>query len=191
MQTGKDEATVIGKFYVNNKRILKAIKSVSNNPDIEEDILVQRSIDKNGRSRCRLNDVPITVSLLKDVGDLLVNIHGQHEHEALLQGINQIYILDDFGGTTSLREEFARLFQQTTEKTRLRDDLKNSLQERRQKSTCTPFKLTRLIRRNSNRAKRKNWNAREACSTTPKKSTATLHPAMSSFMSLRTPLLKS
>ena len=144
VQTGKDEATVIGKFYVNNKRILKAIKSVSNNPDIEEDILVQRSIDKNGRSRCRLNDVPITVSLLKDVGDLLVNIHGQHEHEALLQGINQLYILDDFGGTTTLREEFAMLFQQTTEKTRLRDDLKNSLQERRQKIDLYAFQVDEI-----------------------------------------------
>lgn len=141
VQTGKDEATVIGKFYVNNKRLLKVIKSVSNNPDIEEDILVQRSIDKNGRSRCRLNDVPITVSLLKDIGDLLANIHGQHEHEALLQGINQLYILDNFGGTTSLREEFTRLFQQTTEKIRLRDTLKNSLQERSQKIDLHAFQI--------------------------------------------------
>ncbi len=84
------------------------------------------------------------MSLLKDVGDLLVNIHGQHEHEALLQGINQIYILDDFGGTTSLREEFARLFQQTTEKTRLRDDLKNSLQERRQKIDLYAFQVDEI-----------------------------------------------
>ncbi|MBI5307057.1 MAG: AAA family ATPase, partial [Planctomycetes bacterium] len=144
VQTGKDEATVVGKFYVNNKRILKAIKSVSNNPDIEEDILVQRSIDKSGRSRCRLNDVPITVSLLKNVGDLLVNIHGQHEHEALLQGVNQLYILDDFGGATPLREEFVRLFQQTTEKVRLRDDLKNSLQERRQKIDLYAFQVDEI-----------------------------------------------
>ncbi|MEK7698951.1 MAG: DNA repair protein RecN [Planctomycetota bacterium] len=144
VQTGKDEATVIGKFYVNNKRLLKVIKSVSNNPDIEEDILVQRSIDKNGRSRCRLNDVPITVSLLKDIGDLLANIHGQHEHEALLQGINQLYILDSFGGTTSLREEFTRLFQQTTEKIRLRDTLKNSLQERSQKIDLYAFQIDEI-----------------------------------------------
>jgi len=144
VQTGKDEATVIGKFYVNNKRLLKVIKSVSNNPDIEEDILVQRSIDKNGRSRCRLNDVPITVSLLKDIGDLLANIHGQHEHEALLQGINQLYILDNFGGTTSLREEFTRLFQQTTEKTRLRDTLKNSLQEQSQKIDLYAFQIDEI-----------------------------------------------
>jgi len=133
VRNGKDEATVIGRFYIKDKNLLKQIKKISDNYEIEEEILIQRSIDTNGRNRCRLNDVPTTVSMLKEVGGMLVNIHGQHEHEALLHGINQLHILDDFGGITSLREDFSDIYRQITEKIKIRDVLRNSQHERRQK----------------------------------------------------------
>ncbi|HHT9130798.1 MAG TPA: DNA repair protein RecN, partial [Candidatus Brocadiaceae bacterium] len=141
---GKDEATVIGKFYIKDKNLLKPIKKVLDNCEVEEELLIQRSIDTNGRSRCRLNDIPITVSILKEIGESLVNIHGQHEHEALLSGINQLYILDDFGGISSLREDFSDLYRQVTEKTRLRDKLKNNQNERRQKIDLYAFQVDEI-----------------------------------------------
>lgn len=133
VRNGKDEATVIGKFYIKDKNLLKQIKNISDNHEIEEELLIQRSIDTHGRNRCRLNEIPTTVSTLKEVGGMLVNIHGQHEHEALLHGINQVHILDDFGGVTPLREEFSEIYRQITEKIKIRDVLKNNQHERKQK----------------------------------------------------------
>ena len=144
VRSGKDEATVIGKFYIKDKRLLKQIKKVSDNQAIEDELLIQRSIDTSGRSRCRINDIPITVTTLKEIGEMLVNIHGQHEHEALLHGINQVYILDDFGGISPLREGFSEIFRQVTEKTRLRDDLKNNQNERRQKIDLYAFQIDEI-----------------------------------------------
>lgn len=144
VRSGKDEAMVIGKFYIEDKELLKQIKKVSDNHSIEEELLLQRSIDTNGRSRCRLNDIPITVSMLKEIGETLVNIHGQHEHETLLHGINQLYILDDFGGISPLREDFAGVYQRFTEKTRLRDMLKSNQQERRQKMDLYAFQMDEI-----------------------------------------------
>jgi len=144
VRSGKDEATVIGKFYVKDKRLLKQIIKVSDNQEIEDELLIQRSIDTSGRSRCRINDVPITVTMLKEIGEMLVNIHGQHEHEALLHGINQLYILDDFGGISPLREGFSGIFRQVTEKTRLRDELKNNQNERRQKIDLYAFQIDEI-----------------------------------------------
>ncbi|MDN3513373.1 MAG: DNA repair protein RecN [Candidatus Brocadia sp.] len=144
VRSGKDEATVIGKFYIKDKHLLKQIKKVSDANAIEGELLIQRSIDTNGRGRCRLNDVPITVSMLREIGEILVNIHGQHEHETLLHGINQLYILDDFGGISPLRDDFAKVYQQFTEKTQLRDTLKNDQQERRQKMDLYAFQIDEI-----------------------------------------------
>ncbi len=144
VRSGKDEATVIGKFYIKDRNLLKLIKKALDNGEVEEELLIQRSIDTNGRSRCRLNDIPITVSTLKEVGESLVNIHGQHEHEALLSGINQLYILDGFGGISPLREDFSEVYRQVTEKARLRDELKNNQNERRQKIDLYAFQVDEI-----------------------------------------------
>lgn len=144
VRSGKDEATVIGKFSLKDKNLLRQITKVADNITIDEELLLQRTIDTNGRSRCRLNDMPITVSLLKELGEMLVNIHGQHEHETLLHGTNQLYILDDFGGISRLREDFAEVYQQFIEKTKLRDALKSNQQERRQKMDLYAFQIDEI-----------------------------------------------
>ena len=144
VRSGKDEATVIGKFSLKDKNLLRQITKVADNITIDEELLLQRTIDTNGRSRCRLNDMPITVSLLKELGEMLVNIHGQHEHETLLHGTNQLYILDDFGGISPLREDFAEVYQHFTEKTKLRDALKSNQQERRQKMDLYAFQIDEI-----------------------------------------------
>lgn len=144
VRSGKDEATVIGKFSLKDKNLLRQITKVADNITIDEELLLQRTIDTHGRSRCRLNDMPITVSLLKELGEMLVNIHGQHEHETLLHGTNQLYILDDFGGISRLREDFAEVYQQFTEKTKLRDALKSNQQERRQKMDLYAFQIDEI-----------------------------------------------
>lgn len=144
IRSGKDEATVIGKFSLKDKNLLRHITKVSDNIISDEELLLQRTIDTNGRSRCRLNDMPITVSMLKTVGEMLVSIHGQHEHETLLNGTNQLYILDDFGGISKLREDFTEAYQQFTEKTKLRDTLKSNQQERRQTMDLYAFQIDEI-----------------------------------------------
>ena len=144
VRNGKEEATVIAKFCIKDKYMLDRIKKMFDTSAIEEELLIQRSMDTTGRSRCRLNDIPITVTMLKEAGELLVNIHGQHEHEALLHGINQLYILDDFGGIASLREDFSEIHHQFAEKTRLRDTLKNNQQERKQMIDLYAFQIDEI-----------------------------------------------
>ncbi|BBO16042.1 DNA repair protein RecN [Candidatus Brocadia pituitae] len=144
VRSGKEEATVIGKFFITDEGLLKQIKKVTDNDTAQEELLLQRTIDTHGRSRCRLNDIPITVSMLKEIGEILVNIHGQHEHETLLHGMNQLAILDDFGGISPLREQFAEVYRQFTEKTILRDALTSNQQERRQKIDLYAFQIDEI-----------------------------------------------
>lgn len=52
----------------------------------------------DGRSTCRINGETVTMSLLKQAAGILIDIHGQHEHQSLLYKKNQLQILDAFGG---------------------------------------------------------------------------------------------
>ena len=62
-----------------------------------EDCVLRRVIDTSGRSRAWINGVPVTVKQLRDLGALLVDIHGQHEHYSLVDSSSHCQVLDRFG----------------------------------------------------------------------------------------------
>lgn len=72
-------------------------------------IIVSREVQKTGKSQCRINGRPSTVSLLKDITDHLVDTHGQHEHQFLLRADRHLDVLDLWCGqdVLSLRSEVA------------------------------------------------------------------------------------
>lgn len=144
VRNGKDEAVVIGKFYVKDGSLLEYFRKTLDNTSIDEELLIQRSIDSNGRNKCRLNNAPITLSILKEIGESLINIHGQQEHETLLQGMNQLQILDDFGGISPLREKFSSLHKQIKEKTSLLEGLKKNQRERIEKTELYAFQADEI-----------------------------------------------
>lgn len=60
----------------------------------DDEIILRRVIDKNGRSKAYINGIPATLSQIKDLGQQLVDIHGQHAHQSLLSTASQRNILD-------------------------------------------------------------------------------------------------
>ena len=73
-------------------------------------ILLRRTIDKAGRSRCFINGRPTTLVQLREAGELLVDIHGQHAHQSLLRAIAQRELLDAHGEAASLAKDTAEAF---------------------------------------------------------------------------------
>jgi DNA repair protein RecN (Recombination protein N) len=76
--------------------------------DNDGQLILSREIHAGGRSSARLNGRPTTVSILAQIGSLLVDIHGQSEHLSLLKPAAQLQLLDRFAQSVPLREEFAR-----------------------------------------------------------------------------------
>ncbi len=75
----------------------------------EDDLLLMRRVvEASGRSRAFINGRPATAGQLKDAGEFLVDIHGQHAHYSLLKATEQRRLLDAFGGSTELAGETAR-----------------------------------------------------------------------------------
>lgn len=105
VRSGTDKSVVEGVFSVAaNKRLKSLIES--HQIDWNEDLILRREVSSKGQSRCFINDTPATVNLLNEVGNLLVDLHGQHEHQSLLRVETHISLLDDFGGLDGLVGEF-------------------------------------------------------------------------------------
>ena len=77
--------------------------------DAPEACLIRRTISSDGRGRATINGAPVTVRDLKELGESLLDIHGQHAHQSLLKGTEQRDLLDDFGGHMALRQQIAAL----------------------------------------------------------------------------------
>ena len=79
------------------------IDTLLNSAEIETtpELILRRELSSGGQSRCFINDTPSTVSLLKQVGDVIIDLHGQHEHQMLLHADTHETLLDDFASTTT------------------------------------------------------------------------------------------
>jgi DNA repair protein RecN (Recombination protein N) len=79
--------------------------------DLEADgeCLIRRIIQANGRSRGYINGSPVPLTLLRELGEQLVDIHGQHEHQSLMRREIQRAILDSFADNTGLLDQLAAL----------------------------------------------------------------------------------
>jgi len=75
-----------------------------------EDIVLRRVVDSGGRSRGWINGTPATLAQLRELGDLLVDIHGQHEHQLLLKSDAQRRLLDEHAGLDALASETEQLY---------------------------------------------------------------------------------
>ena len=71
--------------------------------DAEDDLIISREYSRNGRNTCRINSRSVNLSLLRNIGRILINIHGQMEHMLLLEENKQLELLDNFAGEELLK----------------------------------------------------------------------------------------
>ncbi|MCX8011077.1 MAG: DNA repair protein RecN, partial [Ignavibacteria bacterium] len=78
----------------------------ANNLDYDKNIIIRREINPEGKSRAFINDTPVSLNLLKDLGDLLIDIHSQHQTR-LLNDLNfQLLAIDSFAGISELTKQY-------------------------------------------------------------------------------------
>ena len=112
LRSGADEGRVSGVFEVRSSELLKQIEAITDVPVTADggELLISRRLYASGRSSVSLNGNPITLGMLKQVAETLVDVHGQHDHQYLLKPSNQIDVLDQFGGLWALRSAYHDLF---------------------------------------------------------------------------------
>jgi DNA repair protein RecN (Recombination protein N) len=104
IRSGADSAVVEAVFEMSRGGPLSRLLDETGHASGDGSFIVKRELSRSGRHRAFVNDAPATVGLLERAGDLLVEIHGQHEHQRLLEPARQLDLLDRFAGTDDRRE---------------------------------------------------------------------------------------
>jgi len=124
LRPGVEEGRVSGVFDIGDERTLKQIERITDAPVAGDggELLLVRRLYASGRSSLSLNGNPITLGMLKQVAEHLVDVHGQHDHQFLLKPGNQIDVLDQFGDLLDLRQRYHDVYLQLQDaKQRLAD----------------------------------------------------------------------
>mgnify|MGYP002776315115 CR=1 FL=1 len=114
VRSGCDKAEVAATFEIATLPQVMAWL-VENDFDVEDELLLRRVVDAGGRSRAYINGSPATAQQLREVGEWLVDIHGQHAHQSLLRADAQRNLLDAHAGLAGLGKEVGNLFRQWRE----------------------------------------------------------------------------
>ncbi|MBU2590683.1 MAG: DNA repair protein RecN [Nitrospinota bacterium] len=101
LRQGADEGEVEALFQLPENQNITPFLAESG-LSVEDELIIRRTFSSDGKSKCYVNGRAFPLSFLKDLGDLMVDIHGQHEHQSLLKSDNQLSLLDSFAGTESL-----------------------------------------------------------------------------------------
>jgi DNA repair protein RecN (Recombination protein N) len=101
IRTGADKATVEGVFDAGAGAPIKAMLDAHGIDADDGLVVLRREISASGRARAWINDAATTAGVLADVGRTLVNLHGQHEAQALLDADSQRDLLDAFAGASA------------------------------------------------------------------------------------------
>lgn len=86
------------------------LEGISGFTEDEGEIILRREVRADGNNRCYVNDRPVTLRTLKEIGDRLVDFHGQHDHQSLLVVSEHAGYLDGYGRLADCAEEVRRIF---------------------------------------------------------------------------------
>jgi DNA repair protein RecN (Recombination protein N) len=138
IRSSEEEASVEAIFNISgNREVAEKVKERSGRthlPGEDETCLVRRVISRSGRAKAFLNENLATLGTLSEVGEKLLSIYGQHEHQSLQRAETHLDILDEFGGLVRLRKEYQEHFERflslSGDIRRIRDENERGIKER-------------------------------------------------------------
>ena len=108
-----------------------------------EELILRREIRQNG-SRAFINDTPVNISVLKTVGDQLVDLHGQHDHQLLLKEENHLGVIDQFDSVQPFLKSYGKEYRVMAELQKELRDLKRRERELKEKTELYQFQVKEL-----------------------------------------------
>ncbi len=145
VRSGCDRAVVEAVFEVKPGGSIQGILERMGLEPAEE-FVVRREITVGGRNRCYLNGAAGNLGMLKTLGDQLVDIHGQHEHQSLLHPERHVFFLDAFLGLTDARAVYRRAFREWRGAEEALDRLRESLKTAGERADYLRFACAEIER---------------------------------------------
>ena len=116
----------------------------SNELDYEPVTILRREINPAGKSRAFINDTPVTVNLLKELGDRLIDIHSQHQTLMLRDNSFQLNVIDSFAGTSGSLDKYRQVYFNFRKLNKQLDDLKEKAERSKADLEYFLFQLNQL-----------------------------------------------
>lgn len=111
IRTGEQSAFVSAQFEDINEEVINKLEELGF-PDDEGTLVLQRTLNATGKSTCKINGRPATVSMLKELSKNLINIHGQHESYELFSPETHIDYIDRYGKSSELLEDYREKYKE-------------------------------------------------------------------------------
>ena len=98
LRHGEKQAAVEALFSVQSQALTEKLAENGIVPEEDGTLLITRTLSEAGKSVCRINGSTVTVGMLKEIAEDMIDIYGQHEHQSLLNPVKHIRLLDRFCG---------------------------------------------------------------------------------------------
>ncbi len=144
IRTGEGKARVDGVFEIDKMSANEIADILGTEP--EEEIMISREICADGKNNVRINGIPASLSVLKAIGEFLVNIHGQHDNTSLLSAKTHITFLDRFGGekTSELLDRYYKTHTLLKDMLKEKESLSINEEEKLRRKEMLLFQINEL-----------------------------------------------
>ena len=112
--------------------------------EAEDELLLYREISAEGKGGCRINGMPATAAVLREIGGSLINIHGQHDSQSLTNPARHLALLDTFAQDQAQLEEYQQLYRQLIRVKRQMDALEMDETEKQRRIEVLQFQLQEI-----------------------------------------------
>jgi DNA repair protein RecN (Recombination protein N) len=146
IRTGADCAIVEAVFEIKPKNLIETNLSELGILCHENQLIIRREISNKGVSRCFMNDRLVTLANLKSVGDLLADLHGQHEHQSLLDSREHLTYLDNYAEAGDLLARVGDDYFRLKKKLEGLEELKRIDKVSREKKELYQFQLNEITK---------------------------------------------
>lgn len=145
IRSGFPEAEVSGIFELTeiSKPLSSLLEDLSIDPE-DNQLVIRRKISRNGPNRILVNQTPLPLSSLKKLGELIIDFHGQHEHQSLLNENTHLFIIDNLPGVAEILQEYSSDYSIYTEAVSAFQELEKKADELAEKQEMLEFQNNEL-----------------------------------------------
>ncbi|MGH2523831.1 MAG: AAA family ATPase, partial [Anaerolineales bacterium] len=148
VRAGADAARVEGVFRLAGE-LRQAVETILAREELLDgdstsEVLLAREVRREGRSVSRVNGRAVNLSILKEIGQLLVDVHGQSEHLSLLRTREHLFLLDRFAGLDAEREALAAVVRDLNGARRELNELRRAERERERRLDMLNFQINEI-----------------------------------------------
>lgn len=145
IKKGQDKLVVEGHFNIKkNQRVKNILEEILPEETVSHDIILRRELLSKGISRNFINDNPVSISDMKRLGDMLIDVHSQNEHQSLLDKSTHIEILDNYVSEKEVFIIYQREFKELTDIILKSEDLRLRMEKVTSNTSFLEFELKEI-----------------------------------------------